>query len=400
MDESRDLNFNATVKLPLKATNPKILGPFETVLRCSALDLSHCSGQKDGWTQSIIRIILCAAICLAMLLVCVIQAMEDSKPMSLEWAVGCVLCFMAMHGLGSALCIVSWTRSGFLGRLEESLAGVRAQRGSSDGNGKMSGVYGRMVVGSAVLIATWFLSAMKGILYEEAHYNGSVPFTIGYSVNLSTMYGAAPVIYLAFGIYSSLALIIYTLILTNINREWTSFNDDLAESARLQQLRIPAILENYMSRQSELIRLVKFVNLHMTTFVSISAALAALTSAVGLYWMTGVGDEVSILMRVISCLWMNTGMVLILITLQQPAQTQLQIDRTVQLLLADDFCHNSANSQIWKITQSMVDRARYSSTMMYFLQAFAIDQHFGHKVLVIVPNLGSLLVLIKKMGLV
>ncbi|VDO55179.1 unnamed protein product [Haemonchus placei] len=400
MDESRDLNFNATIKLPLKATNPKILGPFEVVLRCCALDLSHCSGRKDGWTQSIIRIVVCAAICLTMLLVCIILAMEDSKPMTLEWAVGCVMCFMAMHGFGSALCIVSWTRSGFLGRLEESLAGVRAQLGPSDGNRKMLGVYGRMAVGALVLITTWFLSAMKGILYEGVQSTGSAPFTIGYPVNLSTMYGAAPLIYLAFGIYSSLALIVYTLIFTNINREWTSFNDDLVESARLQQLRIPAIFENYLSRQSELIRLVKFVNQHMTTFVSMSAALAALTSAVGLYWMTGVGDEVSILMRVISCLWMNTGIVLILTTLQQPAQTQLQIDRTVQVLLADDFCHHSADDQIWKITQNMVDRARYSSTMMYFLQAFAIDQHFGHKVLVIAPNLGTLLVLIKKMGLI
>ncbi|KAK6029022.1 hypothetical protein OSTOST_04874, partial [Ostertagia ostertagi] len=77
-----------------------------------------------------------------------------------------------------------------------------------------------------------------------------------------------------------------------------------------------------------------------------------------------------------------------------------QINNTAQLLLAEDICHISKDDQIWRTCRSMIDRAVHSSTKMYFLQAYAMDQHFAHKVLFMAPNIGTLMVLIKKMGLV
>ncbi|PIO61895.1 hypothetical protein TELCIR_16565 [Teladorsagia circumcincta] len=138
----------------------------------------------------------------------------------------------------------------------------------------------------------------------------------------------------------------------------------------------------------------------IVVFVSLSSTFAAITSAVGVYWLIGMGDEVSILMKLIGLLWMNTGIALIVITLNQPGQTQTQIKKTAELLLADDFCQFSSDNQAWRIIRCMVDRACYSSAKMYFLQAFAVDQHFAHKVLLIAPNIGTVMALIKKSGLV
>ncbi|KAK6037460.1 hypothetical protein COOONC_25035 [Cooperia oncophora] len=98
-----------------------------------------------------------------------------------------------------------------------------------------------------------------------------------------------------------------------------------------------------------------------------------------------MGDA-SILMKLLGFLWMNIGIALIAITLQQPAQTQLQMNKTAELLLGYDFCQNSVDDQTWRTARIMVDRTLHNSSKIYFLQAFAIDQHFPHKVLFIAPN--------------
>ncbi|KAK6038013.1 hypothetical protein COOONC_24482 [Cooperia oncophora] len=77
-----------------------------------------------------------------------------------------------------------------------------------------------------------------------------------------------------------------------------------------------------------------------------------------------MGDA-SILMKLLGFLWMNIGIALIAITLQQPAQTQLQMNKTAELLLGYDFCQNSVDDQV----------------------------------LFIAPNIGALMVLIKNMGI-
>ncbi|VDP11921.1 unnamed protein product [Heligmosomoides polygyrus] len=146
--------------------------------------------------------------------------------------------------------------------------------------------------------------------------------------------------------------------------------------------------------------MVKFVSQKTEVFCSVSTAFAALASANTIYMLAGFGSETSVTMKVLSFLWMNCTMAVILITHRQPAQTQAEVNNTAQLLLADDIAQHSQDEQIWRTFRSMVDRAHHSSTKMYLLQAFAVDEHLAHKILLIVPNIGTLMVLIKKMGLV
>ncbi|KAK6050630.1 hypothetical protein COOONC_11865, partial [Cooperia oncophora] len=76
-------------------------------------------------------------------------------------------------------------------------------------------------------------------------------------------------------------------------------------------------------------------------FASLSTAFAALASINALYLIAGFCEEMSVMMNVISFMWMNCSMVVILVAHKQPAQTLFEINNTAQLLLADEFCQNS-----------------------------------------------------------
>ncbi|PIO61896.1 hypothetical protein TELCIR_16566 [Teladorsagia circumcincta] len=222
MDGSPALSLHGESSVPSNVVKSKILGPFQIILRCSGLDLSRSSARKDGWAQSIIRIVVCALICIAMFLKCLLLITEQSKKKGpFPYPSGAIT--------------------------------------------KLSSIYGRAAFGAVILVTIWFLTAMKGILYEGVHEDGSVPFTIGYPVNLSTMYGAAPVICMAFGFYTSLALAMHTLVFVRVNQEWALFNEDVANSTGLQQFKISELLRSLSLRQSELIRLANFVNQNMST---------------------------------------------------------------------------------------------------------------------------------------
>ncbi|KAK6756013.1 hypothetical protein RB195_014417 [Necator americanus] len=373
-----------TVYIPVKppvpqiTISPKILGPFENMLRYSGLDLSRSPVAMSGsWARSIFVITLCTLICLVMLLKCIILVTESVKPMTLEWTVSCIWCFMAIHGFASALCVASWTRTCLLPSLQDILAKFQTQRGAL--NCDPTNVYRRIFFFATLFISTWTLASMKGILYDGRHINESSAFTISYPITLSTMFGVEPLVLLMMAFSSTLAMIIHVLVFVHVNHEWTSYNEELANSSKLQQLVIPEILNAFSTRQSELLRLAKFVSDRMSVFVTVSTVFASLTAADALYLMAGF-EEISMVMRIMALLWMNCAIGLILTTLKQPGKTQCEIKNTAQILLDDDLLQSAQEDKCWRTCRSMIDRAHHNSTKMYFMQAFAIDQHFLHRI--------------------
>ncbi|VDL78969.1 unnamed protein product [Nippostrongylus brasiliensis] len=377
------------------------MGPFESVLQWSGLDLSRsCVARSGSWLRSICRVSICFLICFTLFLKSLILMLDSSKPMTLEWAIGCVWAFMELYGLGSAIFIAIWTRSRFLYTLQEKLSKIQDQRAPLNGTNHFTTIYRRLVIGGVLYIAIWAVSSMKGILYEGSPSNFSEPFRVSYPFTLNSMYGLEPFVYLLAGFTSMVAMTMYSLVYAHVNRELSSFNEDLKASAKLQQLTLPCVLQAYSTRQAELIRLVKFVSQKTEAYVSMTTVFTGLAMANALYITAGFGHGASTMLKVLGFLWMNASILVVVATHRQSAKTQDEINNTVQILLADDFCQNQQDDQVWKTCRAMIDRAQYSTTKMYFMHAFAMDQYFGHKLLLILPNIGSLMVLAKKTGLV
>ncbi|CAJ0589906.1 unnamed protein product [Cylicocyclus nassatus] len=386
--------------LPQITITPKILGPFESLLRCSGLDLSRSSVTASGsWAKSIFITTLCTLVCLVMFLKCITLAMESVKPMTLEWVISCVWCFMAIHGFASAVCVASWTRTGLLPTLQEMLARIQTQRGSMTTCCDTSAVYRRIFIFGPIFIGTWILASLKGVFYDGKNHNETSPFSISYPITVDTMFGVEPLVYLMLAFSSTLALIVHVLVFVHVNHEWTSYNEELANASKTRQLTVPDVLDSFSSRQSELIKMTKFVSKMMGLFVTLSTVFASITAIDGLYFLAGF-ENLSIVMRIMALLWMNIAIAIILISLKQPANTQYEINNTAQILLADNLLQHTNEDRCWRTCRSMMDRAHHSSAKMYFAQAFGIDEYFPHKMLFIVPNIGTLLVMVKKMGLV
>ncbi|VDM77635.1 unnamed protein product [Strongylus vulgaris] len=160
-----------------------------------------------------------------MFLKCLTLAMESVKPMTLEWVISCIWCFMAIHGFASAVCVASWTRTGLLPTVQDI-----------------------------------------------------------YPITIDTMFGVEPLVYLMVAFSSTLALIVHVLVFVHVNHEWISYNEELTNASKLKQLTVPDVLDSFSARQSELMRMTKFVRL----FVTLSTVFASLTAIDGLYFMAGL----------------------------------------------------------------------------------------------------------------
>ncbi|KAK5978552.1 hypothetical protein GCK32_018961, partial [Trichostrongylus colubriformis] len=172
-------NHSVKMALPQITMTPTILGPFEVFLRWSGLDLSRAYVERSGWVKMICMIAVCFLICLAMFIRSLILMLDTSKPMTADWAISSVWAFMSVHGFVSGICVASWTKSRFLPELQDHLARVQNCRGPLNGKMNLVGLYRKIIAGSAIFVATWVISSMKGILYEGSYTNTSTPFTPG-----------------------------------------------------------------------------------------------------------------------------------------------------------------------------------------------------------------------------
>ncbi|CAB01450.2 Serpentine Receptor, class R [Caenorhabditis elegans] len=368
---------------------PKLLGPFEPLVRFSGLD---CHKLRKESIRSV-KGILTGGVAVIILIISIIKIIVlmqiEDKSFSIGWAESTVYAFMAVQAFFSAISVMCWTREGFVSQFEDTLARLRTMRLSTSQSIDDYTTYHRK---AAIMIIPIFVVSLSTSFYSSV--------TNRYMLNDSTTFYSdsvvhqlAPFIDFIGCIASALAVVIYVTVNTALNREIKHFNKELTNSARFQQLTLPQVLNNYSKRHSDLIQLTRFVNQQMSKYGSL-VPLFTLISFVNAAYI--VGSFKSVMDPAIYVLlngWTIVCMGITVAGLSPPAKVQSNIQETAEILMHDDVLQTCGDDQMHHTYRVTLDRCLHSNSKMAFLNAFHVDSNCFNRIIFFVPNISAAMIL-------
>uniref|UniRef100_A0A8R1HW19 Gustatory receptor n=1 Tax=Caenorhabditis japonica TaxID=281687 RepID=A0A8R1HW19_CAEJA len=368
---------------------PKLLGPFEPVLKFSGFD---CHKLRKESIRSV-RGIATAVIAVLILAILVLEAFTlmgiQGKPFTIGWAESTLYAFMAMQALISAISVMCWSRENFISQFEDTLARLRTMRLSTS---QSIDDYTSFHRKAAFMIVPIFVVTLSTSFYSSV--------TNRYQLNdTSTFYSdsfvhqVAPFIDFIGCIASSLAIVMYVTVNTALNREIKHFNKELTNSARFQQLTLPQVLNSYSKRHSDLIQLTQFVNRNLSKYGAI-VPFFTLTSFVNVAYIVGSFKEsLDPVMNVLFYLWMFLAMALTIAGLAPLVKVQDNIQETAEILMHDDVLQTCGDDQMHHTYRVTLDRCLHSNSKLLFMNAFPVDSQSFNRIMFFVPNISTAMIL-------
>uniref|UniRef100_A0AC34FPQ2 Uncharacterized protein n=1 Tax=Panagrolaimus sp. ES5 TaxID=591445 RepID=A0AC34FPQ2_9BILA len=100
------------------------------------------------------------------------------------------------------------------------------------------------------------------------------------------------------GFVSSLALVIYNLVSNNLVADYTIFNEELKEASKAGQLAHADLLNNYGTRQLELLDLARFAYSQFSLLVTFTFVAGFITHALAGFIMRSFAEVIPIEMKI------------------------------------------------------------------------------------------------------
>ncbi|CAB03264.2 Gustatory receptor [Caenorhabditis elegans] len=378
------MSSNLPVSFDDKAQSD-LLGPFRFLIKLTLLDCSTKS-KCCGLLTTLIAI----GIIVALLARVGLLMETDGKPLSFAWAECNFFGFPAIFPALSAVSILSWTKSLFFPNFVKKLIRLRNLR--LEPNQKLDS-YGRIHVVALIFSIPWLIAMMSWILYNYVE-NATIYF--GATEESKVIYRVALIIsnfYIWF--ISTVCLAFFVLVFTSINREVSHFNQELEKSKNEKTLKSIGILEKFDFRQNEILELILFANQSLSSFGSVTPLFLFYGLINGVY-LTSFFDDLPTLYKVI--LGLNLAAIIIynFIILSTACALQEHLATSTRILINHYEFECSKDSTVYQTYRLMVDRFQKVDTRMYVVSAIPITRSTFAAASFIVPNMGFLLVIIKK----
>uniref|UniRef100_A0A1I7T1D5 ABC transmembrane type-1 domain-containing protein n=1 Tax=Caenorhabditis tropicalis TaxID=1561998 RepID=A0A1I7T1D5_9PELO len=368
---------------------PRLLGPFESLIRFSGLDGRKLRKESIGTVKGIGSAVIALIILVLLAVEVFTYMMIDARPFSIGWAESTVYLFLAAISLVSAVSILFWTRENFISQFEDTLSRLRTMRLST---GQSIDDFTNFHRKAAVLIIPIFLIILSSSFYSSVtgrfQLNDNSTF---YSESIVHQF--APFIDFIGCLASSIAVVIYVTVHTALNREIKHFNKELTNSARFQQLTLPQVLDNYSKRHSDLIQLTRFVNRHLSIYGAIVPFMSLMSFVNATYivgsFKSSLDPIVSILLNGISIMSMG----ITVSGLSPLVKVQNNIQETAEILMHDDVLQTCGDAKMHHTYRVTLDRCLHSNSKMSFLMAFPVDSNCFNRIMFIVPNISTAMIL-------
>ncbi|CAO4379875.1 unnamed protein product [Caenorhabditis nigoni] len=368
---------------------PKLLGPFESLIRFSGLD---CHKLRKESIRSV-KGIMSAVIAVIILIIMVVQVFTymgiEDKPFTVGWAESTVYAFMALQALISAIAVICWTRENFVSQFEDTLSRLRTMRlSTSQSIDDYTNFHRKAAVMIVPIFAVILCTSFYSSVTNRYQLNDSSTF---YSESIVHQF--SPFIDFVGCLASSLAIVIYVTVNTALNREIKHFNKELTNSARFQQLTLPQVLNNYSKRHSDLIQLTRFVNQHLSKYGGI-VPFFSLTAFVNVAYIVGSFKEsLDPVMYVLLNGYMLISMGITIAGLSPLVKVQNNIQETAEILMHDDVLQTCGDDQMHHTYRVTLDRCLHSNSKLAFLNAFPVDSNCFNRIMFFVPNISAAMIL-------
>uniref|UniRef100_A0A1I7TYU7 7tm 7 domain containing protein n=1 Tax=Caenorhabditis tropicalis TaxID=1561998 RepID=A0A1I7TYU7_9PELO len=194
---------------------------------------------------------------------------------------------------------------------------------------------------------------------------------------------------------SSVSLAYYVLIFTALNRETNHFNDELKKAKKEKKLQNIEVLEKFDFRQNEILNTVIFVNESLAFFGGLVPLFLFYGLVNGVY-LTSFMETIPFPYFVI--LMFNLAAIIFynFCVLIPTCAVQEHFTSTKKILISDTEFECSKNSVVYRTYRIMVDRFEKIDSSIHVVGAFAITKKVLAAALFVVPSLGFILVMVKK----
>ncbi|CAI5453700.1 unnamed protein product [Caenorhabditis angaria] len=365
----------------------KLMGPFEHVIKFSGLDCSRTRKEHITSLRGIFSTIIVAIIIIGLFYE-MSQYMQIKSPvLGIGWAESTVYAFFSMQCLIAAICVICWTRDGFVAEFEEGLARVRLTRLST--NQKIDDYTAFHRKCALMIIPIFFIVLMTSTASAiDMRY---------YRMENNTFFSTSPVFLIApvidiFGcLATSLCLVLYVTVSTSLAREIEHFNKELTNSGRFQQLTLPNILNSYSKRHSDIIQLIRFANQNLRKYASIAPFFTLVAFINAIYILGSFND---IMEPYYFALMLGWAVITVGITAAcfVPAnKIQDEIQETAEILMHDDVLQTCGDDQMHHTYRVTLDRCQFSNSKIYFMNAFPMDSPTFNRIMFIFPNFAGMM---------
>lgn len=176
---------------------------------------------------------------------------------------------MCAYAFACTICLMAWTKNGFIVAFEAELARMKTFRVGYMGKtyqwrfqrlpNEQLDNYKKQRIGclvfSVIMLISWIISAFKGVLYQttKADYNGTeykeltsrcLPWkkwVYRFHIARENLFGSQPVIYIYMGLVSCIATCIYWLAHEHLRREFEYFNEELKKASETHDFTVIGI---------------------------------------------------------------------------------------------------------------------------------------------------------------
>ncbi|KAF1751901.1 hypothetical protein GCK72_018455 [Caenorhabditis remanei] len=361
----------------------ELLGPFRFLVKFTLLDCSaksKCLGVITRLLAAVIIVLLFARVGLLM--------ETKGNSLSFPWAESNFFGFPAIFAAVCALCIFGWTKNGFVRKFSKKLVRVRTLRVES--NSKMDS-YRLVQVLAMIFSIPWLVAMMSWIIFNFTHNK------IFYGGDETNIIFRMLLVVSNFYIWyiSTICLAHYVLVTCAVSREVQYFNQELEKAKEDKILKNIGVLEKFDFRQNEIFEMILLANGSLSSLGTFAPLFLFYGLVNGVY-LTSFMDSVPLFYFVI--LMFNFAAIIVynLCILFPTVALQEQLTTTTKILINNDEFECSKDPIVYQTYRVMVDRLQKVDTRICVIAAFPIVRGVLAAALFIVPNMGFLLVMAKK----
>uniref|UniRef100_A0A8R1HT98 Gustatory receptor n=1 Tax=Caenorhabditis japonica TaxID=281687 RepID=A0A8R1HT98_CAEJA len=373
-----------------KFNNIDLLGIFRHTAKLTGLDCTACAAAKTGNGSKVlgaISQILSIAVIILMFVRAFTFLGEEGKILSFNWAESNVFGFMGLHCVVCCFCVMGWTAHSFVPNYLKQLGQVRILRVEPNEEiDDYRGLRKKAFILSLPWLGVMMFTALFNSLSEKILWSGAVVPSYKYSI--------FPALAFLVWLITSTCLTFYALVQFSMTREIEYFNDELQKASEDKKLKEANVFSEFSFRQKELFKLVVKTNESLSSYARI-APLFCFFSIINIIYSLSFFTHVPLpyAISLIALLLNILGWTVL--TLIPACKVQHQLTTTAKILMeSNEF--ESAEPKVFQTYRVMVDRSLKNDTRIFVLNAFGIDTTNFNVAMFAIPNLGPILMMLKK----
>ncbi|PIC25951.1 hypothetical protein B9Z55_018688 [Caenorhabditis nigoni] len=360
----------------------ELLGPFHILMKLTLLD---CSARTTKCVPRLIAVLIIIALSIR---VGFLMIQSTGNVLSFAWAESNFFSFPAIFIQFCGISIFQWTRHRFIETFSEKLSLIRTLR--LETNPGLDN-YQKVHALALILSIPWLVATTSWSLFN--FFNGTI-FYGGAETNIiftSLMVGSNFYIWFI----SSISLAFYFLVFSALNREVVYFNEELDKAKKEKILKNPGVLEKFDIRQFEILNLIMSVN-HSLSFFGGLVPLFLFYGIINGIYLTSFIENIPFIYFAI--LMFNLAAILVynLILLIPTCALQEHLNATNKILVNNDELGSSKDQKVYQTYRIMVDRIQKIDTHIHVVGAFPVIKPVLAAAMFFIPNIGFILVMIKK----